>query len=335
MVDLSTDYLGLQLRTPLVASSSPLSADLAGLRSLEDAGAAAVVLPSLFEEQITLEAMEVHHMLETGAESFGEALGYFPELDDYNTGPEQYLELIASAKRALGIPVIASLNGTSPGGWVNHASLIEQAGADALELNIYLVAADPDLTSAALEARYRELIRAVRATLGIPLAVKIAPFFTALAHTANQLVEAGADGLVLFNRFYQPDLDLETLEVRPRLHLSTSQELLLPLRWIAILHRRVQASLAATTGIHAAQDVLKLLLAGADVAMMASALLQFGPGHLARVEKGLLEWMTEREYNSVRQLKGSVSQRSVADPTAFERGNYMKTLKSYSGSFRT
>jgi dihydroorotate dehydrogenase (fumarate) len=335
MVDLSTDYLGLQLRTPLVASSSPLSADLAGLRSLEDAGAAAVVLPSLFEEQITLEAMEVHHMLETGAESFGEALGYFPELDDYNTGPDQYLELIASAKRALDIPVIASLNGTSAGGWVDHASRIEQAGADALELNIYLIAADPDLSSAAIEARYRELITAVRATLSIPLAVKIGPFFTALAHTAHQLVEAGADGLVLFNRFYQPDLDLETLEVRPRLHLSTSQELLLPLRWIAILHRRVQASLAATTGIHAAQDVLKLLLVGADVAMMASALLQFGPGHLARVEKGLLEWMTEREYSSVRQLKGSVSQGSVADPTAFERGNYMKTLKSYSGSFRT
>ncbi|MDH3212494.1 MAG: dihydroorotate dehydrogenase-like protein [Myxococcales bacterium] len=334
MPDLSTDYLGLRLRTPLVASSSPLTGDLDGLRRLEDAGASAVVLPSLFEEQITGEAMEIDDLLETGAESFAEALNYFPELDDYSTGPERYLGLVQKAKAALGIPVIASLNGTSPGGWIEHAKLIEEAGADAIELNLYLIAADPDLSATDLEARYAELVRSVRGAVRIPIALKLAPFFTTLAHTARQLVEEGADGLVLFNRFYQPDLDLETLEVLPRIAFSSSDELRLPLRWIAILHGRVRASLAATTGIHTAADVLKVLLAGADVAMTASVLLQLGPAHLRRLEQGIVEWMSEREYASVRQLKGSVSQKAVADPTAFERANYMRTLKSYSSRFR-
>jgi dihydroorotate dehydrogenase (fumarate) len=334
MPDLSTEYLGLRLRTPLVASSSPLTGDLHGLRRLEDAGASAVVLPSLFEEQITAEAMEIDHLLEMGAESFAEALSYFPELEDYNTGPDRYLRLVQQAKAALGIPVIASLNGTSPGGWIEHAKLIEDAGADALELNLYLVAADPDLDASHLEARYAELVRAVRDAVRIPIALKLSPFFSVFANAARALVAEGADGLVLFNRFYQPDLDLETLEVLPRIAFSNSEELRLPLRWIAILHGRIRASLAATTGIHTAADVLKVLLAGADVAMMASALLQFGPEHLRRLEKGVVEWMTEREYESVRQLKGSVSQKAVADPMAFERANYMRTLKSYSSPFR-
>jgi dihydroorotate dehydrogenase (fumarate) len=334
MPDLSTDYLGLRLRTPLVASSSPLTGDLHGLRRLEDAGASAVVLPSLFEEQITAEAMEIDHLLEMGAESFAEALSYFPELEDYNTGPDRYLRLVQQAKAALGIPVIASLNGTSPGGWIEHAKLIEDAGADALELNLYLVAADPDLSASRLEARYAELVRAVRDAVRIPISLKLSPFFSVFANAARALVAEGADGLVLFNRFYQPDLDLETLEVSPRIAFSNSEELRLPLRWIAILYGRIRASLAATSGIHTAADVLKVLLAGADVAMMASALLQFGPEHLRRLEKGVVAWMTEREYESVRQLKGSVSQKAVADPTAFERANYMRTLKSYSSPFR-
>jgi dihydroorotate dehydrogenase (fumarate) len=334
MADLSTRYLGLRLRTPLVASSSPLTGNLAGLRRLEDAGASAVVLPSLFEEQLTGEAMEIDRLLETGAETFGEALGYFPSLDDYNTGPDHYLELVQKAKEVLDVPVIASLNGTTPGGWLEHARWLEEAGADALELNLYAVAADPEENAWTLETRLREVVVAVRRAIAIPLAVKLSPFFSALAHTARELVAAGADGLVLFNRFYQPDLDLETLEVVPRLVLSTSEELRLPLRWIAILRGRVEASLAATSGVHTHEDVVKALLAGADVAMLASALLRFGPQHLRVVEQGLAEWLAVREYASVEQLKGSLSQRSVPDPAAFERANYARTLKSWSSSFR-
>jgi len=327
MAELGTPYLGLRLRTPLVASSSPLTADLAGLRRLEDAGASAVVLPSLFEEQLTGEALEIDRLLETGAESFGEALGYFPSLEGYNTGPDHYLELVQQAKQALGIPVIASLNGTTPGGWLEHAKLLAQAGADALELNLYHVAADPGDDAAALERRLRELVAAVRREVAIPIAVKLSPFFTALAHTARELVRAGADGLVLFNRFYQPDVDLDALEVVPRLALSTSQELRLPMRWIAILRGRVRASLAATSGVHTSEDVLKVLLAGADAVMLASALLERGPGHLRALEQGVAAWMEEREYASVEQLKGSMSQGAVADPSAFERANYLRTLR--------
>jgi dihydroorotate dehydrogenase (fumarate) len=334
MVELGSRYLGLALRTPLVASSSPLTGDLDGLRRLEDAGASAAILPSLFEEQITFESMEIDRLLETGSQTFAEALDYFPQLDDYNTGPDHYLELLAAAKQRLAIPVIGSLNGSSPGGWLEHARLIEQAGADALELNLYVVAADPDETPGALEARQREVVAAVRRAIAIPLAVKIGPSYTALAHTARELVRAGADGLVLFNRFYQPDLDLESFDVIPRLRLSTSDELRLPLRWIAILHGRVEASLAATSGVHTREDALKAVLAGADAVMLASALLEFGPEHLRRLERGMSDWMAEREYASIEQLKGSASQRSVADPAAFERANYMKTLKSYSSSFR-
>ena len=334
MPGLSTRYLGLDLRTPLVASSSPLTGDLAGLRRLEDAGASAVVLPSLFEEQLTAESLQIDRLLETGAETFGEALGYFPALDDYNTGPDHYLELVQKAKEVLDVPVIASLNGTTPGGWLEHARWLEEAGADALELNLYAVAADPEETAWSLETRLREVVVAVRRELAIPIAVKLSPFFTALAHTARELVGAGADGLVLFNRFYQPDLDLETLEVLPRLVLSSSDELRLPLRWIALLRGQVKASLAATSGIHTRDDVLKALFAGADVAMLASALLRWGPEHLGRLEKELVEWLAAREYESVEQLKGSLSQRSVADPAAFERANYVRTLKSWSSSFR-
>jgi len=331
-IDLSTDYLGLSLRTPLVASSSPLTGELDGLRRLEDAGASAAVLPSLFEEQLVHEALAIHSMLESGAECSPEASRYFPELEDYATGPDSYLECIARAREALDIPVIASLNGISPGGWVEHAREIEQAGASALELNLYVVPADPGLPPAEVEAGYRSLVSEVRAAVCIPLALKLSPFFTALAYSARQLVDAGANGLVLFNRFYQPDLDLDSLEVVPHLQLSCSEELLLPLRWIAILSGRIAASLAATSGIQDHRDVLRALLVGADVAMMASALLRHGPNHLCQVEGKLLRWMEEHEYASVRQLRGSMSQRSIEDPGHFERIHYIDTLRSYSSS---
>ena len=333
MPDLRTRYLGLPLRSPLVASSSPLTGNLDSLRRLEDAGIAAVVLPSLFEEDITEEALAVHGALEAGAGSFAEALDYHPERASYETGPEPYLELVAAAKRALRVPVIASLNGDTPGGWLEYARLVEEAGADALELNLYQVAADPAHSSAALEARDLELVAAIRAAIRIPLAVKLSPYFTGLAHFAGRAVEAGADGLVLFNRFYQPDLDLATLEVTPHLVLSTSHELRLPLRWIGILRGKVAASLAATSGVHGPEDVLKVLLAGADAAMQASALLQRGPGLIGEIEKDLGRWLEERDYESVEQLKGSVSRGAVEDPEAFERANYRRTLRSWSSSF--
>jgi len=329
MLDLSAEYLGLALHSPLVASSSPLTGTLDGLRALEDAGAGAVVLPSLFEEQLEHESREIDRMLETGAESFGEATGFFPELDDYDAGPDRHLELLAAAKRALDVPVLASLNGSTPGGWLEYARLLEQAGADALELNLYRVAADPKATAASVEAQYVEVVRDVCRRVSLPVAVKIGPYFTALAHAAGELEEAGAAGLVLFNRFYQSDLDLDTLEVATRLVLSRSEELRLPLRWIAILHGQLRGSLAATTGIHTSDDALKVLLAGADVAMMASVLLEQGPRALGRIERGIAEWMDAHEYASVRQLRGSVSRRAASDPEAFERANYVATLRSY------
>ncbi len=332
-VDLRTTYLGLELRNPLVASASPLTGSLDALRRLQDAGAGAVVVQSLFEEQIEHEDLEVHHVLETGAESFPEALSYFPELEDYNTGPTAYLRHLEEAKSAVSIPVMGSLNGSSEGGWVRYARLIEEAGADALELNVYLVAADPDWSPAEVEARYLDLVAAVRAEISIPLAVKVGPYFTAMAHMARRLAGAGADGLVLFNRFLHPDLDLESLQVVPSLHLSTSSELGLPLRWIALLRGAVDVSLAATTGVHTPDDVLKLLLVGADVTMMASALLQNGPEHVGRVLEGVHGWLEEREYRSVEQMKGSMSQRAAPDPGAFERTQYMKALVSYSSSY--
>jgi dihydroorotate dehydrogenase (fumarate) len=334
-VDLGTRYLGLRLRTPLVASSSPLTGGLDGLRRLEDAGVAAVVLPSLFEEQLTEEALALHGALEAGTGVFAEALDYLPEPPESATGPDGYLELVAAARRALAIPVIASLNGTTPGGWVEYARLIEQAGAHALELNLYQVSADPAESASDVEARDLALVAAVRAHIRIPLAVKLGPFYTAFAHFAARVVGGGADGLVLFNRFYQPDLDLESLEVTPNLVLSRSEELRLPLRWIGILRRRLSASLAASSGVHHAGDALKVLLAGADAVMMASALLENGPALLSAIEADLTRWLEEREYASVEQMKGSLSQGAVPNPEAFERANYLRTLRSWSSDFRS
>jgi dihydroorotate dehydrogenase (fumarate) len=332
--DLAVTYLGMELRTPLVVSSCPLTGRLDSLRRLEEHGASAVVLPSLFEEQLSFESMELDRMLENTSESFAEALSYYPDMQDYNTGPDRYLELVREAKAALSIPVVGSLNGSTPGGWVEHAALIQQAGADALELNLYMVAASPERDGAALEGAMLELVREVRQELSIPMAVKLSPHFTALAHLARRIVAAGADGLVLFNRFYQPDLDLDTLELVPRLTLSSSADLLLPLRWIGLLRGQVEASLAATSGVHTGDDALKVLLAGADAVMMASALLRSGPEHLRATEQSIREWMEEREYESVRQLQGSVAHGAAEDPSAYERVNYMKTLRSYSSRFR-
>ncbi len=331
-VDISTQYLGLQLRTPLVASSSPLTGNLDDLRRLEDAGIAAVVLPSLFEEQINAESVAIHDMLDTGAGSSGEAASYFPELADYKTGPDQYFELVARSKHHLAVPVIASLNGATPGGWVEYARDLEEAGAAAIELNLYMISADPQTPPELIEARYRDLVARVAEEVTIPVAVKLSPFFSALAYTAREFVRVGARGLVLFNRFYQPDLDLESLQVEPHLVLSRSEELRLPLRWIAILYGQVSASLAATTGVHTAEDVLKVLLTGADVAMMASALLTHGPLHVVELERAILEWLDEREYESVSQMKGSVSRGACEDPAAFERANYLRTLRSWSST---
>ncbi len=329
MIDLRTRYLGLELRSPLVASASPLTGDADGLRRLEAAGAAAAVLPSLFEEQLTHDQVELDRLLEQTSEHVGEALSYFPDLSDYNTGPSSYLGLIEHAKRAVAIPVIASLNGTTPGGWVRHARRMQDAGADALELNLYAIATDPLVGGAELEDRYLELVAAVRSAVTIPLAVKLSPFFTAMANMAVRVAEAGADGLVLFNRFYQPDLDIDALDVVPRLVLSTSDELRLPLRWIAILYGQVRVSLAATTGVHTGLDAAKVLLAGADVAMTTSALLRHGPGHLTQIEQELVAILDERDYASVAELRGSMSRRSMPDPAGFERANYVRTLASW------
>jgi dihydroorotate dehydrogenase (fumarate) len=328
--DLSTSYLGLRLRSPLVASCSPLTGKLDSLRALDDAGVGAVVLPSLFEEQLTHDSLEIDNMLSTVADSFGEASGFFPDLTDYNTGPDRYLTLVEQAKAAVDVPVIASLNGTTVGGWLRYAKLLEEAGADALELNVYRVAADPTVSGADLEAETVELVGTVAEAAGVPVAVKISPFWSSVANMAVRLERAGAAGLVLFNRFYQPDLDLETLEATPHLVLSTSDELRLPLRWIGLLSGRVGCSLACTTGVHTWQDTAKALLVGADVAMMTSALLHEGPGHARHVLAALEAWMAQQEYESVDQLKGSAAALTGPDPSAFERANYVQTLASWS-----
>ena len=328
-MDLTTTYLGLNLKNPIVPSAGPLSHTVDSMKRLEDAGASAIVMYSLFEEQIVHDAAELNYFLTQGTESFAEALTYFPEADDYNLGPEEYVEHIHRAKGALGIPVIGSLNGISTGGWVKFAKKIEEAGADAIELNVYYIPTEPNLPGTEVEERYLEVLRAVKSTVKIPVAMKLSPFFSSMANMAHKLDAAGANGLVLFNRFYQPDIDLETLEVAPNVILSTPQALRLPLRWVAILHGRVKASIAATSGIHTSEDVLKMLMAGADVTMMCSALLKHGPGRIREVLAELTQWMQEHEYNSVKQMKGSMSQKSVADPTAFERANYMKALNSY------
>jgi dihydroorotate dehydrogenase (fumarate) len=332
--DLSTTYLGLPLRTPLVASSGPLTARIDSLRALEQAGIAAVVLPSLFEEQVDHEEMQADRMGDLHADSNPEATGYFPDLADYESVADRYLRHVDEAKKALSIPVVASLNGVTPGGWVRYARLLELAGADAIELNLYGVAADLDVTGREIEDDQVELVALVKASLSIPLAVKIGPHYSALGNQATRIIDAGADGLVLFNRFYQPDIDPRTRKVTPALELSSSAELRLPLRWTAILSGRVEASLAVTTGVHTGADAARCLLAGADVAMMTSALLVNGAGHVATVEQELVAWAAESGYESVAQLRGSVSQRHVADPTAFERANYMSALTAFTNSFR-
>ncbi len=329
MIGLTTRYLGLSLNNPLVASASPLCESAANIRRLEDCGIAAVVLPSLFEEQIRLESEALNSDLLRGAESFPESLEFFPDMTTYNLGPDGYLELIHKAKRSVAIPVIASLNGVTAGGWVRYARLMEEAGADALELNIYALATDPARTAAEVERSYCDLVRQVKGSVRIPVAVKLSHFFSALPNMAKQLDEAGADGLVLFNRFYQPDFDIEALEVVPCLTLSRPEELLLRLHWVAILFGHIRADLGITGGVHSAQDILKSVMAGARVAMTTSALLQNGIEHARRMLSDLVRWMEEHEYESIRQMCGSMSQRSVPDPAAFERGNYMRVLSSY------
>jgi dihydroorotate dehydrogenase (fumarate) len=329
MVDLSTTYLGLQLKNPLVASASPLSKQLDSVRRLEDAGVSAVVMYSLFEEQILHDSRSLDFFLNRGTEQFAEALSYFPEMDSYNVGPEKYLELIRKLKSSVNIPIIGSLNGISTGGWIEYGKRIEEAGADALELNIYYVATDTNMTSQDLEQAYIDLVTDMRMQVRIPLSVKLSPYFSALPNLAKRLVTAGADGLVLFNRFYQPDLDIETLEVVPNLVLSSSDELRLPLRWIAILYGRIQADLALTSGVHTPVDLVKSLMAGASVAQTASALLQHGESYAGELIAGLQSWLETYEYESVKQMIGSMSQQAVAEPAAFERANYMKALQAF------
>ncbi len=329
MIDLGTRYLGLPLQSPLVASASPLSESLDGIRALEDAGAAAVVLHSLFEEQINVEGSELDRYLSDGTESYAEALSYFPDLRSYTLGPDGYLEHVRRAKAAVAIPVIGSLNGVSIGGWTSYARRIEQAGADALELNVSYVPTDPALTGGMVEQMYVDLVREVKGSVSIPVAVKVGHAFSAMANLALRLDEAGADGLVLFNRFYLPDFDLDRLEVVPKLTLSSPHEVLVRLHWVAILYGHVRADLAVTGGVHGSAQVLKAMMAGARVAMMTSALLQHGAGYLARVRADVLDWMESHDYASITEMQGSMSYRSVAEPAAFERANYMKVLSSY------
>ena len=328
-MDLTTSYLGLTLRTPLVPSASPLSEEIDNIKRMEDAGAAAVVLYSLFEEQLSHDRHELHHHLTYGTESYAEALTYFPQPTAFHLGPEDYLNHIRQAKAAVGIPIIASLNGTSLGGWTNYAKQIEQAGSDALELNIYYIPTDMEQTADDVEQTYIDILKAVKSVVRIPVALKLGPFFSNLARMASCLEAAGADALVLFNRFYQPDIDLELLEVRPRVLLSTPQALRLPLTWIGILYGRVHADLAATSGVHEAEDVLKLLMVGANVTMLCSVLLQRGIGHIRRIEQDLREWMERYEYASVHQMQGSMSQKNCANSAAFERAHYVSALHSY------
>ena len=329
-MDLSTTYLGMKLRTPLVPSAAhPLTDNVDNIKRLEDAGAAAVVMHSLFEEQLSLERREIFESMTQGTESFAEALTYFPEPSEFHIGPEVYLEHIVKAKQAVKIPIIASLNGSTPGGWVEYAQKIEQAGADAIELNIYWIPTDPSLTSICIEDTYVEILRSVKAQVTIPVAVKLSPFFTNFANMARRLEAVGADGLTLFNRFYQPDIDLESLEITPNILLSTPMAMRVPLRWIAILRDQVGLSLAATSGIHRATDAIKMLMAGADVTMMCSALLRHGIKHITTVENEIRVWMEEHEYESVQQLQGSMSQKNCPDPAAFERAQYMRAVSNY------
>jgi dihydroorotate dehydrogenase (fumarate) len=333
MTDITTQYLGFTLRSPLVASSSPLCESLDNLRRMEDAGMGAVVLPSLFEEQLKIESHTVDSDLSRGAESFPESLGYFPDLSTYNLGPEGYLNLIRRAKQSLSIPVVASLNGVNAGGWIRHAAWMQQAGADAIELNLYAVVTNPEISSSQLEQDYCKLVGQVKAAVKVPVAVKLSQFFTSIPHMARQLDQAGADALVLFNRFYQPELDLESLEVVPSLALSNSNELPMRLHWIGILYGQVRANLVVTGGVHGAEDVLKAMMAGASVAMTTSLLLRDGIDSAKLLLQDLTRWMEEHEYTSIGQMRGCMSRLSAMNPGAFERVNYMRVLSSYSAQW--
>lgn len=328
-MDITTKYMGMNLRSPIVVSASPLSEDVGNIKKMEDAGAGAVVLYSLFEEQILLEQKEVFYHTTAGTYSFAEALTYFPEADEYKVGPDGYLDLIRKAKESVNIPIIASLNGSTNGGWIDYAKKMQEAGADAIELNIYYIPTDMNLSSLDIENNYIEIIKHVKTAVSIPVAVKLSPFFTNMANIAKRIVDVGANALVLFNRFYQPDIDLDNLEVKPQIQLSHSSAARLPMRWIAILKGRIKADLAATSGIQSSDDVIKMLLSGANVTMMCSALFKNGIYHISQVEKEIIEWMTEKEYESVQQMQGSMSQQNVADPSAFERAQYMKALTNY------
>ncbi len=328
-MELSTTYLGLKLKNPIVASASPLSRSMDSMRQLEDAGASAIVMHSLFEEQITHEAESLDHYKSYGTESYAEALTYFPDTGDYHFAPEEYLELVAKAANKLDIPVIASMNGFTPGGWTSYAKKMAEAGASALELNVYYLPTEGTMAGVDVENRYSDVLNQVRGAVKIPIAVKLSPFFSSIPNIVQRLVSEGADGLVLFNRFYQPDIDLEELDVKPGVELSNSYANRLPLRWIGILFGKTKASLAATSGVHTAEDVLKLTMVGADVTMMCSALLMHGPEYIGKVLKDLERWMQEHEYESIEQMKGSLSHKSIAEPSAYERANYMKALNRY------
>ncbi len=329
MTNLSTTYLGLKLKSPIVVSAGPLCKDIGSIKKMEDAGAAAVVLHSLFEEQINLESNELDQYLSATSELGAEASNMFPDMGNYNIGPDAYLEHIRKAKAAVKVPVIASLNGMTNGGWIRYAKLMEQAGADALELNIYYLPTDPDTTGAQIEEMTTELVANVNSTVRIPLAVKLSPFYSSIANVARNLDKAGADGLVLFNRFYQPDFDLEALEVLPTLMLSRSNEIKLRLHWAAILFGKIKADVAITGGVHTAEDVVKSMMAGAKVAMTTSALLEHGIGYIKTLTANLAKWLEEHEYKSIEQMQGSMSHKNVAHPSVFERANYMKVLSSY------
>ena len=328
-MNLSTKYMGLNLKNPIVPSASPLSQDVDTVKAMEDAGAAAVVVYSLFEEQIVHESGELDHYLSNHTDSYAEALSYFPEPEKFHLGPYQYLDHIAKLKKSVDIPVIGSINGVSNGGWIKYAQNIEQAGADALELNVYYIPTNPNIPGSEIEKIYLDTLKAVKNKVKIPVAIKLSPFFSSMSNMAKKLDEAGADGLVLFNRFYQPDFDLDKLEVAPNLMLSTNWEMRLPLRWIAILYGNVKASMAATSGIHSHLDAIKIIMAGGDVAMMCSELLLNGVNRIGQVVEGMKLWMEENEYDSIDMMKGSMSQKSIAEPAAFERANYMKLLQSY------
>jgi dihydroorotate dehydrogenase (fumarate) len=328
-MNLTTRYLGFELRTPLVPSASPLSQKIDNIKRMEDAGASAVVFHSLFEEQVRRDHQDLQYYLDQGRESFAESLTYFPEHAEFKVGPDAYLEHIATAKAAVDIPIIGSLNGTTFGGWMKYAQEIEQAGADGIELNIYSIPADPDESPEDIEQGHLAILASIKAQLKIPIAVKLSPFFTNFAQFARRCDRHGADALVLFNRFYQPDIELETLEISPNVLLSTPMAMRLPMRWIAMLYDRIGANLAATSGIHRATDALKMLMAGADVTMLCSVLLRRGIDHLRVLERDMIEWMEEHEYESIEQLKGSMSQKNCPDPTAFERAQYMRALQTY------